>query len=144
MKKTTIIAILLATAVAAQAQDLSAPLKQGSALELGFRIFAITVCLYLVGTFIITIVRMVLDYQLKSKMLDRGFPESELARLFKPGNNAARLSALKWFAVLAAVGFGLTIVTFTQPLGLHSLAIMAFSVATGYLVYAQFIKRTDI
>ena len=143
MKKISIITALLTAAVTAQAQDLTTPLKQGSSLELGFRIFAITVCMYLIGTFIITIVKLVLDYQLKSRMIDRGFSEGDISRFFRPGNTAIRNTALKWFAVLAGVGFGLTIVTLSQPVGLHSLAIMAFCISAAFLVYAQFIKRSD-
>lgn len=143
MKKIIVTSILLIAATATQAQDWNTPLKQGSTLELAFRLVAITVCMFLVGTFIITVVKVVLDHQLKSKMLDRGFSESEISRFFKSSNHTARLTALKWFAVLAALGFGLTVVTLTQPVGLHSLAIMAFSVAAGYLTYAQFIKRTE-
>lgn len=143
MKKISIITAFLSAAVAAQGQDIYTPLKQGSSLELSFRVFAITVCMYLIGTFIITIVKLVLDHQLKSRMLDRGFSENEMSRFFRAGNTAARNAALKWFAILAGVGFGLTLVALFQPLGLHSLAIMAFCIAASFLVYAQFIKRTD-
>lgn len=143
MKKITITTAILTTATAAQAQDLTRPIPMGSVLELSFRIFAIVLCMYLVGTFIITIVKLVLDHQLKSRMVDRGFSASEMSGFFRAGNTAARNTALKWFAVLSGVGFGLMLITFFQPLGMHSLVIMTFSVAAAFLLYAQFIKRSD-
>jgi hypothetical protein len=40
------------------------------------------------------------------------------------------------------IAIGFMIMTFTQPYGLHSLAIMAFSVAAGLGIYYLFIRRT--
>lgn len=133
----------MATSLLVQAQDLNSPLQMGSFIELSFRLFAIALIMYLVGTFIITIVKLVLDHHLKSKMLDRGFAESEISHFFRASNTTARNTALKWFAVLAGVGFGLTLVMLFQPVGMHSLVILSFSIAASFLVYAQFIKRSS-
>jgi hypothetical protein len=39
------------------------------------------------------------------------------------------------------LGAGLMIVNYTQPLGIHSLAIMAFSISLSFLGYYFFIRQ---
>ena len=41
-----------------------------------------------------------------------------------------------------AVGIGFLIIELTEPYGLHSLAIMALSIAAGLIVYYYFARRT--
>ena len=48
----------------------------------------------------------------------------------------------KWFAMLAGTGVGLTLVNYTMPLGVHSIAIMSFSIAASFLGYYLFIRKT--
>ncbi|HKC37674.1 MAG TPA: hypothetical protein VKB95_16470, partial [Chitinophagaceae bacterium] len=50
---------------------------------------------------------------------------------------------VKWFAILAGIGMGLTGVNYTQPLGFHSLAIMAFSISLSFLGYYLFIRNAE-
>jgi EamA domain-containing membrane protein RarD len=45
--------------------------------------------------------------------------------------------------MLAAVGLGLLIVKIVMPFGLHSLAILALSVAAGFGAYYYFSRQTD-
>ncbi|HMG66584.1 MAG TPA: hypothetical protein VK588_02825, partial [Chitinophagaceae bacterium] len=48
---------------------------------------------------------------------------------------------LQWFFMLAAIGVGLVLVKIIQPFGLHSLAILAFSIAAGFGSYYYFSKE---
>jgi hypothetical protein len=51
--------------------------------------------------------------------------------------------AIKWFAILAGIGAGFTIIDYTSPLGIHSLAIMAFSVSGSFFAYYTFLKQSE-
>jgi hypothetical protein len=44
--------------------------------------------------------------------------------------------------MLAGTGVGLTLVNYTMPLGVHSIAIMSFSIAASFLGYYLFIRKT--
>jgi len=45
--------------------------------------------------------------------------------------------------VLTCIGIGLLIIDATLPLGIHSVAIMAFSIALSFLGYFMYIRRSD-
>jgi hypothetical protein len=48
---------------------------------------------------------------------------------------------LAWICVLLAIGAGLTLITLTLPFGLHSVAILAFSIGLGLLVFYLIARR---
>ena len=50
---------------------------------------------------------------------------------------------IKWFAILTGIGMGLTIINYTLPLGIHPLAIIAFSIAASFLGYFLFLKQDE-
>lgn len=99
---------------------------------------------YIVSRFILSLIKSILDYRLKSRMIERGVSEV-LAKQFV-GSQKADLKnrAFKWFAILSGIGTGLIIIYSTQPVGLHSLAIMAFCVAIGFLAYYFFEKNQEL
>jgi hypothetical protein len=43
--------------------------------------------------------------------------------------------------MMAAIGAGLILVSLTRPFGLHSLAILAFSMAAGFGAYYYFTRQ---
>jgi hypothetical protein len=45
--------------------------------------------------------------------------------------------------MLAAIGAGLLMVSWVRPFGLHSLAILAFSVAAGFGAYYYFSRQKE-
>jgi hypothetical protein len=57
--------------------------------------------------------------------------------------NENRNVNIKWFAVLTGLGAGLTIIYYTLPFGIHSLAIMAFCIAASFLAYFFFLKYSE-
>ena len=48
-----------------------------------------------------------------------------------------------WIKLLTALGLGLTIITYTMPLGIHSIAIMAFCIAAAYLGFYFFTRQSE-
>ena len=82
------------------------------------------------------------DFRLKSKIVEKGVPDKVAEQLLHADHKDAKSQAIKWFLILAGIGLGLTIIDLTLPIGIHSVAIMAFSISLGFLGYYFFIKRT--
>jgi len=64
-------------------------------------------------------------------------------QFLQPGAKDTKNQIIKWFLVLTGLGLGLTIISMTLPLGIHSMAIMSFSIALSFLGYYVFTKRTE-
>jgi hypothetical protein len=94
-------------------------------------------------TFILAIIKTILDFRLKSKMVDKGVSDKVVEQFLQPQNRDAKTQAIKAFLILAGIGVGLTAINFTSPIGIHSFAIMAFSIALSFLGYFYFIKRSE-
>ena len=107
-----------------------------------FRICATIFVVALFMIFILTILKRVLEYRLKNKIVEKGIVENVASSILQTGTNENRHINIKWFAILAGIGAGLTIVNYTQPLGIHSLAIMAFSISLSFLGYYFFLKQS--
>lgn len=58
-----------------------------------------------------------------------------VSRLLARQKKDVRRGALAWICELLAIGLGLSIINFTMPFGLHSVAIMAFSIGAGLLAF---------
>jgi hypothetical protein len=93
--------------------------------------------------FILAIMKRYLDHRLKNKIVDKGLPENIAASILQNNPHENRNSNIKWFSLLAGVGAGLIIVNYTQPLGIHSLAIMSFSISASFLGYYFFIRQAE-
>ncbi|HEY3390431.1 MAG TPA: hypothetical protein VGK38_12705, partial [Prolixibacteraceae bacterium] len=93
--------------------------------------------------FILIIMKRILDHRLKNKILERGITDSVALPILQTNPNENRNINIKWFAILAGLGAGLTIVNFTRPLGIHSLAIMTFCIAASFLGYYYFLRQSE-
>ena len=115
-------------------------------LDMEFRpeVFRGVAAILVVGMFmyfIINIIKRIFEHRLKNKIVDKGISENIAQSILatqKPEDN--RYANVKWFAILAGIGLGLTGVNYTQPLGFHSLAIMAFSISLSFLGYYFFTR----
>jgi hypothetical protein len=135
----TTIAILLA-AIAANAQGNHGGLYiEPEVVRIVSMIF--TVALFM--GFILTVLKRVLEYRLKNKIVDKGISENISSSILETKASENKNINIKWFAILAGLGIGLAIVNYTQPLGLHSLAIMSFSISLSFLGYYFFIRQTE-
>ena len=113
-------------------------------IEYNSEMFQIIATIFVVGMFmyfIIDIMRRIFEHRLKNKIVDKGISENIAQSILatqSPDEN--KYSNVKWFAILAGIGLGLTGVNYTQPLGFHSLAIMAFSMSLSFLGYYFFTR----
>jgi hypothetical protein len=97
-------------------------------------ICAIVTVIYLISNWILQMMKHNLDYRLKSKILEKETAENIVVQLVSPikKDNENGKSFLQWTFILAGIGAGFTLINFTRPYGVHSLAIMAFSIAAGF------------
>jgi len=115
-------------------------------MDMEFRpeVFRACTAIFVVGMFmyfIINIMKRIFEHRLKNKIVDKGISENIAQSILatqKPEDN--RYVNVKWFAILAGIGLGLTGVNYTQPIGFHSLAIMAFSISLSFLGYYLFTR----
>lgn len=96
--------------------------------------------LYVLCNFALTAIKQVLTYLLKKQMVAAGTPESVVERLL-PGPENEQNKVVKWVALLTSIGIGLAMSTWFLPLGIHSIIIMVFSTALGFLGYYIFLRR---
>src|SRR6218665_1726393 len=112
----------------------------------GGEVFRVVASIFTVGLFmwfILAILKRAMDNKLKNKIVDKGVPDSVVASVLKTNPKEDLNGNIKWFAILAGLGVALTAIHYTQPLGIHSLAIMAFCIAGSFLGYFLFMKNTD-
>jgi hypothetical protein len=142
MKRILFSAIIATGSFAAHAQNKD----QFSDGELKFESLHLSMTLLMIVLFsivILTFVRWILDYRLKNKLIEKGAPDHVVSQLLQPVTNDNKNITIKWFAMLMGLGIGLSLVNYFQPLGIHSLAMMSFSLATSFLGYYFFIKRAE-
>jgi hypothetical protein len=91
--------------------------------------------LYLCFNFILELLQRNLDHRIKSKAIAAGSSETMVSLLLARRKKDLRRGALAWICVLLAIGVGLSIINVTLPFGLHSVAILAFSIGVGLLAF---------
>lgn len=108
-------------------------------------IFQICSTIFVVGMFmyfIIVVMNKIFEHRLKNKIVDKGITETVAQSILQTKSaEESKTANIKWFSILAGIGIGLTGVNYTQPLGFHSLAIMAFSISLSFLGYYLFIRN---
>ena len=138
MKKIITIATVCSVSFTATAHD--------SAFEYDEEIFQIAAAIFVVGMFmyfIINIIKRIFEHRLKNKIVDKGISENIAQSILETKTGESKYANIKYFAILAGIGIGLTGVNYTQPLGFHSLAIMAFSISLSFLGYYLFIRNAE-
>lgn len=108
-----------------------------------YKVIVVIFIIVLVMRFIVIILRKMLDHKLKNKIIDKGVPEDLASSILQTESNSEVHSSIKWFAILMTTGGGLFIVNQYLPLGIHSIGIMAISIAMGFLAYSLYLKRFD-
>jgi hypothetical protein len=143
MKKLLATVTILCFAFAAHAQDVFDPLKDRQLYFDILNICAVLTGIYLISSFILHIVKQHYSYRIKNRILDKGTEENIVLQLLRPDKKENKNYILLWFCMLAAIGAGLTLVNLIRPFGLHSLAILAFSIAAGFGAYYYFTRQTE-
>ena len=108
-----------------------------------FNIVSTIFLIALVMIFVLSILKRMLEYRIKNKIADKGISEDLAASLLQPSKMEEGSINIKWFCILVGVGAGLTIIYYTLPLGIHSMAIMSFSMAISFLGYHIYLKSIN-
>ena len=127
--------MVLLSAAAVYAQDRNEPLIDRGLVRDTVNICGILTVMYIIVYLILEILQRNLDYRLKSKIVESGTQEGIVSHLLVNKKSDNRKVILQWTCVLLSIGGGLTIINFAGPFGLHSIAIMAFSLGAGLLAY---------
>lgn len=120
--------------------------QSGKFLYINMEIVRMFAAIFVVGLFmlfILAIMKYIIDYRLKNKIVEKGVPEHIATSILQTDPKGNRNANIKWFAMLTGVGVGLTIVYYTLPLDIHSLAIMAFCIGASFLGYFLFLKYAE-
>lgn len=141
IKKILSIGTVVAVPLVSSAQDTSVNPMIAINEEV-FNISATILVVILVMIFTISILKRMLEYRLKNKIVDSGITENIASALLQPDTQEDRTINIKWFSILAGIGTGLTIINYTLPLGVHSMAIMSFSIAFSFLGYHYYLSRS--
>lgn len=143
MKKIITTVGVLCFAFAAKAEDVFDPMKDRQLYFDILNICAVLTGLYLISSFLQRMVKQYYSYRIRNRMLDKGTEVDIIKEILQPDKKQDKNYILQWFCMLLAIGAGLTLINFIRPFGLHSLAILAFSVAAGFGAFWYFSKRTE-
>ena len=143
MKKIFATATVLCFAIAAKAQENFDPTKDRQFYFDILNMVGVLSGLYLISSFIQRLFKQYYGYRIKNRMLDKGTEENIVKELLQPDKKDNKDYILQWFCMLTAVGAGIFLVSWVRPFGLHSLAILAFSLAAGFGAYYYFSRQTD-
>lgn len=141
MKKVLTVAMAFFGVIAANAQGGYTSMEDSINGEV-FRVCATIFVVLAFMVFILAIIKRILEYRLKNKIVDKGIPENIVSSILQTNTSESGNMNIRWFAILAGLGAGLTIVNYTLPLGIHSLAIMSFCIAISFLGYFFYLKKT--
>jgi len=141
MKKivTFITATAIATTANAQSDVNSGMTGHNGVLEILGTIALVAIVMFS----ILQMIKYLMDYRLKNKIIDKGISEELASSLLHVDPNESKNINIKWFAILAGIGAALTIIYYTLPLGIHSLAIMAFCISASFLGYYFFLRKAE-
>lgn len=129
------------TAISAFSQNADSLIDRQLIFDI-INISAIILVVYLVSSFILQIIRQNFEFRIKNKLIEKGVEEPIVRQMVQPPKKDQQHLVLQWFFVLAGIAVGFTLMQFTRPFGLHSLAIMAFSIAAGFGGYFLATKKS--
>jgi hypothetical protein len=143
MKKTGLTVVVFFLAIAAQAQEHQNfdPFKDRDFLFDALHIGTMLIAIYLIASFILQIFKAGMTARIKNRMLDKGTEENIVRELLQPDKKEDKKYILQWFFIMVAIGIAFLLLMLTRPFGLHSLAIIAFSIAAGFGAYYYFTRH---
>jgi len=131
------------TTPAVKAQSYFDPMKDSGYMFDVTHILATLIVIFLISTFILSLVKLIFDHRVKKRLIDKGAAEDIVSKLLYPGEKDNRNLAIKWAVIFAGIGTGLSLITAFQPFGLHSLAIMSFCIAASFIAYYFLTRKSD-
>ena len=139
MKKLFALSAVLLSSIMVNAQD-GGHMEINMELARGIMLLVFT---YLLSSFVLAVIRQLLDSRLKHKMVDKGVSDEVVSQFLKPANKDTRSYVMKWCLIFLSMGIGFALINVTQPLGIHSLAILSICIAFGFLAYYFFVTKTN-
>ncbi len=125
----------------ASAQPVLLPALDENAVELARGIIVPAILFSLLSYVVLTAIKLVLNYLLKNKIVDTAIISETLVERLLPGPQNEQNKVVKWVALLLSTGTGLALCSRYLPWGLHSVIILLFSTAVGFLAYYLFLRR---
>ncbi|WP_375418622.1 hypothetical protein [uncultured Hymenobacter sp.] len=141
MKRFLLLLLFCLTAWGASAQPALLPALDANAVEIARRVIFPAIALFLLGYFILAAIKLLLNYLLKNKIIDTAIISESIVERLLPGPQDEQNKVVKWVALLLSSGTGLTVCSWYLPLGIHSVIILIFSTALGFLAYYLFLRR---
>jgi len=141
MKRFLLLLLCCLTTWEASAQPALLPALDANAVEIARRVIFPAIALFLLGYFVLAAIKLVLNYLLKNKIIDTAIISENVVERLLPGPQDELNKVVKWVALLLSTGAGLTACNWYLPLGLHSVIILVFSTALGFLAYYLFLRR---
>ena len=143
MKKISLTIAVSLLAMFTQAQDHQNfdPFKDRDFLFDALHIGTMLIAIYLIASFILQIFKAGMTARIKNRILDKGTEENIVRELLQPDKKENKNYILQWFFIMVAIGVAFLLLMLTSPFGLHSLAIIAFSIAAGFGAYYYFTRQ---
>lgn len=87
--------------------------------------------------------RIMTDYILKKKMIDKGYVNEDTQALFKERTAENKFASLKWGLIILFAGLALVLMEFipTSPESPLPYGLFAVSVSLGFLIYYFIVKK---
>lgn len=140
MKKIILISLLYAYPASGSAEGGGFMLADGTYIpDVIIRTIIIILLFYVVTSFLLTLIRMLLNHRLKSKMISRGMDVAEAEKMLR-SSVESKDYAVKWFLLLLSAGIGFTIIG-NFPFGWLSVGTLAFSLSLGFTGYYYYLKK---
>jgi hypothetical protein len=145
MKKISLTVALFLVAIVSQAQghENFEPFRDRDFLFDVLHISTMLIAIYIIASFILQIFKAGMTARIKNRILDKGTEENIVKELLLPDKKENKNYILQWFFIMVAIGVAFLLLMLTSPFGLHSLAIIAFSIAAGFGAYYYFTKHNE-
>ncbi len=143
MKKILVFVLCSTGTVAANAQSDYEIFNDGGFARDLTHILAMIAVIFMLTAFILSMIKLFLEHRIKNRVIDKGVDENVVSQLLQPDRKSVGDVAMKWFVIFTGIGVGLTLINVFRPFGIHSLAIMSFSVAAGFLGYYFYTRRNN-
>ena len=95
------------------------------------------------GAAVYFFVKVMTDYILKKKMIEKGFVNDDTQAIFKEQSAENRFSSLKWGLIIFFAGLSLILMEYVPTSSQSPLpyGLFAVSVSLGFLIYYFIVKR---
>lgn len=95
------------------------------------------------GASIYFFTKVMTDYILKKKMIDKGFVNDETQAVFKQHTESNKFTSLKWGLIIFFAGISLVIMEYipTSPDSPLPYGLFAVAVSLGFLIYYFVVKK---